>query len=145
MAAGDIIWFNAARSLSYFAGWAGADDIRIQLVDNTTTPAANTATPALGDFTAVTSQEGSQSLGTWASGWNDATAGGTGILDYATNPLWVQDAGNDTDARWGIIYNDTRAGDPAIAYVDLGAVVDLTAGQLGINWNAGGLATVTTS
>lgn len=143
MAAGDIIWFNAARSLDYFAGWAGADTIRVQLVDNTTPPTANLATPALADFTAVTSVEGSQSLGTWAAGWDDATAGGTGTFDSATNPTWVQNAGNDTDARWAILYNDTQAGDPAFAYVDLGATIDLTAGDLTINWNASGIATLT--
>jgi hypothetical protein len=147
MAAGDIVWFNAARSLDYFAGWAGTDDIKVAICDNTTTPAATTATPALGDFTEVGAAgsytAGGTSVGTWADGWSDATAGGTGTLDSATNPTWAQNASNDSDAYWAIIYNDTQAGDPAFAYVDLGGPVDMSAGALTVTWNASGIATLT--
>lgn len=147
MATGDIVWFNAAKGLDYFAGWATSDDIKVAICDNTTTPAATTATPALGDFTEVgtsgTYTAGGTSLGTWTAVWDDPTAGGTATIDSTTNPTWAQDASNDTDAYWGIIYNDTQAGDPAIAYVELGGPVDMTAGDLTITWNASGIATIT--
>lgn len=145
MAAGDIIWFEEARTLDYFAGWALTDDIKVAICDNTTAPTAATATPALGDFTQVgasgTYTTGGTSLGNWGTVWSEAA--GTGTMDSATNPTWAQDALNDTDAYWGIIYNDTQAGDPAMAYVDLGGPVDMSAGALTITWNASGIATLT--
>jgi hypothetical protein len=145
MATGDIVWFEEARTLDYFAGWAGTDDIKVGIVDNTVAPTAATATPALGDFTEVGAAgsytAGGTSIGTWADVWSEA--GGTGTMDSATNPTWAQNASNDTDAHWAIIYNDTRAGDPAVAYVDLGGPVDMSAGSLTITWNASGICTLT--
>lgn len=145
MATGDIVWFEEARTLDYFAGWATTDDIKVAILDNTTAPTAATATPALGDFTQVgtagTYTSGGTSLGNWGTVWSEA--GGTGTMDSATNPTWAQDASNDTDAYWGLIYNDTRAGDPAIAFIELGGPVDMSAGSLTITWNGSGIATLT--
>ena len=145
MAAGDIVWFEEARTLDYFAGWAASDDIKVAICDNTAAPTAAQATPALGDFTEVgtggTYSAGGTSLGNWGTVWSEA--GGTGTMDSTTNPSWAQDASNDTDAYWGIIYNDTQSGDPAIAYVDLGGPVDMSAGSLTLTWNASGIATLT--
>ena len=145
MATGDITWFNEARTLDYFAGWAGTDTIKVAILDNTTAPTASTATPALGDFTQVgtggTYVSGGTSLGDWATVWSQS--GGTGTMDSTTNPTWAQDASNDTDAYWGLIYNGTQAGNPAIAFVDLGGPVDMSAGSLTITWNASGIATLT--
>lgn len=145
MAAGDIIWFEEARTLDYFAGWAGTDDIKLAICDNTTAPTAATATPALADFTQVgaagTYTTGGTSLGNWQTVWSEA--GGTGTMDSTTNPTWAQNASNDTDAYWGILYNDTQAGDPAFAYVDLGGPVDMSAGSLTVTWNGSGIATLT--
>ena len=147
MAAGDITWFNAAKAFDYFVGWAGTDSVKVALVTTTTTPAATTATPSLGDFTQVTAggnyTAGGDVLDTWANMWNDPTAGGTATFDdTGASVTWAQNASNPSDARWAIIYNDTQAGDPAIAFVDLGAVIDMTAGDLTITWNASGIATV---
>jgi len=145
MATGDITWFNEARTLDYFAGWAGTDTIKVAILDNTVAPTASTATPALGDFTQVgtagTYVSGGTSLGDWATVWSQS--GGTGTMDSTTNPTWAQDASNDTDAYWGLLYNDTQAGDPAIAFVELGGPVDMSAGSLTITWNASGIATLT--
>lgn len=148
MAAGDVIFFDEFMSPGdYTAGWAGSDDIKVAILDNTATPADTTATPALGDFTQVGSAgsyvAGGTSIGTWAAVW--AQTGGTGTLDSATNPSWAQNASNDVDAYWGLIYNDTQVGDPAIAYVDLGGPVDMSAGSLTITWNGSGIATFTKS
>lgn len=143
MAAGDITFFNAGLEEA-LENWAGSDTIKIAILDNTATPTAATATPALGDFTEVgtagTYTAGGTSLGTWA---NFVTfSGGTTTFDSATNPTWAQHASNDVDAYWGLIYNDTQVGDPALAYVDLGGPVDMSAGSLTITWNASGIATV---
>lgn len=146
MATGDITWFDEATSIGdYFAGWAGTDDIKVAVLDNTTAPTAATATPALADFTQVGTAgsytAGGTSIGTWAAIW--AQASGTGTMDSATNPSWTQNALNDADAYWGLIYNDTQAGDPAIAFVELGGPVDMSAGSLTLTWNASGIATLT--
>lgn len=145
MATGDITWFNEARTLDYFAGWAGTDVIKCAVLDNTATPAAGTTTPALGDFTEVgtagTYTAGGTSLGDWATVWSQSA--GTGTMDSATNPTWAQNASNDVDAYWGLLYNSTQAGSPAFAFVDLGGPVDMSAGSLTITWNASGIATLT--
>lgn len=144
MATGDIIFFDEALDTAFFGGWATTDDIKCAILDNTTTPAAGDATPALADYTEVgaagTYTAGGTSLGNW--GTLSVESGGTLTFDSATNPTWAQDASNDTDAWWGLLYNDTQAGDPAFAYVELGGPVDMTAGSLTITWNASGIFTI---
>lgn len=145
MATGDITWFEESRPLDYFAGWATTDDIKVAVLDNTTAPAAGDTTPALGDYTEVgaagTYTAGGTSLGNWTTVWSEAA--GVATLDSTTNPTWAQDGSNDTDATWGLIYNDTQAGDPAFAFVELGGPVDMSAGSLTITWHASGIATLT--
>lgn len=144
MAQGDITYFDEALDTSFFGGWATTDDIKCAVLDNTTAPTAATATPTLGDFTEVgtagTYVAGGTSLGNW--GTLSTEAGGTLTFDSATNPTWASDALNDVDAYWGLLYNDTQAGDPAIAFVELGGPVDMTASTLTINWNASGIFTI---
>lgn len=145
MARGDVVVFNESKAYLIEGGWEAADDIKVAICDNTTTPTAATVTPALGDFTQVGSAgsyvAGGTSLGN--IGTLTTQAGGTVTFDSATNPSWAQNASNDVDAYWGIIYNDTDAGDLAIAYVDLGGPVDMSAGSLTITWNASGIFTLT--
>ena len=145
MARGDVTVFEEAKAYMIDGGWEAADDIKIAILDNTTPPTAADTTPALGDYTEVgtagTYTAGGTSLGNL--GTLVTEAGGTMTFDSATNPTWAQDASNDTDAYWGLIYNDTDAGDLAIAYVDLGGPVDMSAGPLTITWNASGIFTIT--
>lgn len=147
MATGDVTFFEEALATMLDGGWEPSDTMKCAILDNTATPAASTATPALGDFTEVgtagTYTAGGTSLGTWGDFISEAA--GTVTFDSSTNPTWAQDASNDTDAYWGLIYNDTQAGDPALAFVDLGGPVDMTAGSLTITWNASGVATLTTA
>lgn len=147
MAQGDITWFDEALAYMLDGGWEAADTIKVAILDNTTAPTASDATPGLSDYTEVgtagTYSAGGTSLGTWGTLVTEAA--GTATIDSATNPTWAQDASNDTDAYWGLIYNDTQAGDPALAFVDLGGPVDMTAGDLTITWNASGIATLTTA
>jgi hypothetical protein len=63
-------------------------------------------------------------------------------FDSGTNPTWAQDASNDTDAYWAIVYNFTDAGKDALCFIDLGGPVDMTAGALTVTWNASGLFTI---
>lgn len=143
MATGDITRFNSALE-DALENWVGTDTIRCAILDNTTTPAAGDTTPALGDYTEVgtagTYTAGGASLGNWANMVSDS--GATVTLDTTTNPTWAQDASNDTDAYWALVYNDTQAGDPAIFFVELGGPVDMSAGSLTVTWNASGLMTI---
>lgn len=144
MARGDITFFEEALDDAFFGGWATTDDIKLAICDNTATPTAAQATPALGDFTEVgtagTYVAGGTSIGAWDT--LSVEASGTLTFDSGTNPTWAANGSNDTDAYWGILYNDTQAGDPAILFVDLGGPVDMSAGALTVTWNASGIFTI---
>jgi hypothetical protein len=144
MATGDVTFFDEAKAYMIDGGWEAADDFKVAILDNTVAPTAATATPALGDFTEVgvagTYAAGGTSIGNLGTIVTEAA--GTVTFDSATNPTWAQDASNDVDAYWGLIYNDTDAGNAALAFVELGGPVDMSAGSLTITWNASGIATL---
>ena len=54
-----------------------------------------------------------------------------------------QNASNPTNARWGVVYNDTDTGKRALGYIDLGADSDLSGGDFTVTWNASGIFTLT--
>jgi hypothetical protein len=144
MATGDIVFFNESKALMLDGGWEAADTIKVAICDNTTAPTAATASPALADFTQVGTAGSYVSGGTSLGTWGDfiTQSGGTVTFDSVTNPTWAQNASNDTDAYWGIVYNDTDAGKAALCYVELGGPVNMATGSLTITWNASGLATL---
>lgn len=144
MARGDIKVFDEAFAKMLDGDWASTDHFYLAICDNTAVPAISTATPTLSDFTEVGTS------GTYASGGKDlgtladlvTESGGTMTFDSTTNPTWAQNASNDDDAYWGIIYNYTDEGHDALAFVDLGGPVDMTAGDLTITWPALGIFTI---
>lgn len=144
MARGDVTIFEEAMAKMIDGDWASTDHFYCAICDNTTTPTAATATPTLGDFTEVgtagTYVAGGSDLGTLATLVTEAN--GVVKFDSATNPSWLKNASNDTDAYWGIIYNYTDTGKDALAFVDLGGPVDMSAGDLTITWNASGIFTI---
>lgn len=144
MATGDVTFFNEAKATILDGGWEAADDIKVAILDNTTAPTAATVTPALADFTEVgvagSYVAGGTSIGTWGALITESA--GTVTFDSTTNPTWAQNASNDTDAHWGLLYNATQVGAPAFAFVELGGPVDMSAGSLTITWNASGIATL---
>ena len=142
MATGDVIVFDEAK-LAMLDGTHDLDThtFKCALLENTTVPAAGDTTPALADYTQVTA------AGSYTSGGTVVTislteAAGTVTYDLITNPTWAKDALNTTTCYWGLIYNDTNVGKEAIAFVDLGGPVDMTAGALTITWNASGVFTL---
>ena len=145
MARGDVTVFDEAKAYMLDGDFGSSDFIKCAILDNTTTPTAAFATPALGDFTEVgdsgTYVAGGTSLNTLATCVSETN--GIMTFDSAVNPTWAQNASNDVDAYWGLIYNDTDAGDRAIAFVELDGPVDMTAGPLTITWNASGIFTIT--
>ncbi len=143
MATGTIIVFEEAKEYMLDGGFEAADDIKCAVLDNTTTPTAAFATPALTDFTEVTAAgtytAGGTSLGNYGTMCSEA--GGVMTFDSATNPTFAADASNDVDAWWGLIYHVTSS--QAFAFIELGGPVDMVAGSLTINWPAGGIFTIT--
>ena len=144
MATGDLTVFDEAKAKMLSGNWASTDAFYCAICDNTTTPTAATATPVIGDFTQVgaggTYVTNGTTLGALSALVSEAS--GTMTFDSGTNPTWAQDAGNDTDAHWAIIYNFTDAGKDALAFVELGGPVDMSAGALTVSWNASGLFTI---
>ncbi len=144
MATGDFIVFDEAKAYLLDGGFEASDDIKCAVIDDTVTPSAASATPVLGDFTQVTASgtytTGGTSLGNLGTLVTEAS--GTMTFDSSTNPTWAADASNDTDAWWGIVYNDTDGTDRAIGFVELGGPVDMVAGSLTITWNSSGLFTI---
>lgn len=144
MAQGDMVVFDEAKAKMLEGDWASTDNFYLAIMDNTVPPTAADTTPVFGDYTEV------GAAGTYTANGTDlgalsvlvSEAGGTMTFDSATNPTWAQDASNDTDAYWGIIYNFTDAGKDAVAFVDLGGPVDMTAGDLTVTWHANGIFTI---
>jgi len=145
MAQGDVTVFDEAKAYMIDGGWEAADSIKLAILDNTTTPAAGDTTPALGDYTEVgaagTYTAGGDVLDTLANMVTEA-AGTMTFDDTGASVTWAQNGSNDVDAYWGLIYNDTDAGDLAIAFIELGGPVDMTAGDLTITWNGSGIFTI---
>lgn len=150
MARGDITFFEEATAYIIDGGWAPTDTIKVAICDNTTTPLAAAAVPAVTsggttNYTEVGSAgsytAGGETLDTLGNMVTEA--GGTMTFDdTGASVSWTQNASNDTDAYWAIVYNDTDTSNRAICFIDLGGPVDMSAGALTITWNASGIFTI---
>ena len=138
MAQGDITVFNTAKEWLMDGTFdLDGDTVKMAICDNTTTPTATTATPALGDFTQV------DAVGDYSSGGSTLTctwveSGGTVTFATSTTVSVSSNASHTKDAFWGIIYADNVASpvaDAAIAFVQLstGSGVDLATTDLTVN------------
>lgn len=149
MAIGDVVFFNQfnADALEGVHNLDG-NTLRLGLITDTVTPTASTADPRWGSggstnlATNQVTPGGNYSTGGPTITNNSvALVGGSGVFD-ADDVTISQNASNPTNARWGIIYNDTDAGKRAVGFVDLGSVINLSTGQFSITWNASGIATL---
>jgi hypothetical protein len=60
--------------------------------------------------------------------------------DDNSNVSWAQDAiNNPTNARWGILYDDSTTIKHAVGYYDLGSDFDMTTGDLTITFSSNGI------
>lgn len=161
MAAGDITWFRRALlDIGLEVHQLETDTLKLALIDSVTTPSATTADPrwGAGGTTDFSARQVSPVGGTYTTGGAtlQISAGGAGTQTWtlvsdvptlrADAVTWAQNASNPTNARWGIIYNDTAAGKQCLAFVDLGSVRDLTAGALTVDWSGANndILTITT-
>lgn len=151
MAQGDIVCFDQFLvDMGNKLHDLDSDTIKVGFTTGTTTPATTTADPRWGaggttDFSAEEVTPG----GNYSAGGPDITAGasfslsgGAAVFDSSTNISISQNGSNPTNARWGIIYNDTAAGKNAIGYLDNGSSVDMSAGDFTVTWNASGIFSV---
>ena len=128
------------------------DVYKIGIVDNVLTPITAAVDPgwAAGRTTNYLANEVTPG-GNYVTGGSDITnifseAAGVATFDAADLlPYVAQHASNATDARWGILYNDTDADKKAIGFLDFGSVFDMTTGDLNITWNGAGIFTWTLS
>ena len=149
MAQGDFTWFNAAKhKLGLAVVNLETDVIKLGLITDAVTPAATTANPCWGaggttNFsTSQVTPGGNYTTGGSAAATPSVTlSGGAAVFDAGDISI-AQHASNPTNARWGILYNDTAAGKQCIGYVDLGTTIDLSAGAFSITWNASGITSM---
>jgi hypothetical protein len=152
MAKGDVTLFNqlAQDVKSGQHNFQSTDVFKLGLVDDTITPtAADTSAngPKWDDYSGnEVSAGGNYVTGgltlayTSATRWN--LTGGVGKYDADDLEL-AQHAEGFTNARWGILYNDSHANDRAVGFVDLGGAVSEQAGPVAIRWNADGIVRTT--
>jgi len=149
MAAGDVVFFDQwLVDVQEGVHNMETDSFKLGLTDSTTTPALTTTDPrwGAGGTTNLSTDEvtagGNYSAG-GASILNPAVtlSAGAGVFDGDDISI-AQHASNPTNARWGIVYNDTAVGKNAVGYVDLGAATDLSAGAFSVTWSASGISSM---
>jgi len=148
MAAGDLTVFEES-ALDFINGVhnLGSDTIKVGLVDDTITPAADDETPRWADYSAneVSTAGGYTANGETLSGTGTSEADGTATFDDSGNISLSQDGSGFTDAYWAIIYNDTATNDEALAFVELDGPVSEQAGPITITWHASGILALATA
>lgn len=130
------------------------DVIKMALVTNTSPPVETSPDPHWGGTgTTDLSANEVSAVGNYAAGGITLSSvvltetGGTVTFDAAdpASPTWAQHASNPQDARWAVIYNNSDARKGCLAFMDLGAVIDMQAGDLTLAFGANGIFTATTT
>jgi len=139
-----VTLFNHAAKLFASGANAAADTYKLKLYSALTPNAANT-TLAQVDAT-----------GTEATAGTGYTAGGQALANVAVTTVTTNDSKFDADdvtwtasggtivAAYGVIYNDTDANDPPLAYINFDGTQTATDGaDFKVTWNASGIFTFT--
>jgi hypothetical protein len=143
MAVGTVLTFDKSLVSLTNGDWATTDQIKIGLIDSTATPSRTEAAPTWTTTYLTNEVATTANYTTGGTNLDDLTTSvvvdGVGVIfDSSVNPFWTAIAGGDTDCTWGIIYNDTFTGKPAIAFIELGTV-NMATSTLTITWDALGL------
>ena len=139
MAEGDCQVFDDAPIQMWAEVNTAANDWRMAWIDNTTyTTLAGIVAAADAHFNG----SGTTNLQVDEVSGGDYTAGGVALTSVtitesggtvtfdSANFTRSKNASNPTNARWGVIFNNTLASKKAAAVYDLGAVKDFTTGAL---------------
>ena len=141
MALGEVKWFaQALLDLGNKLHNLGSDDLRVGLIDVSVTPVVGTSAPhwnGVGSTNFFASQVGTG--GTSYTGpvaligqsWSIAPGYPVLRANDVTLPL---DALGFTNARWGILFNNTDVNKRALAFADLGVVRSIVASELILDW-----------
>lgn len=142
MAVGDIKWFaQTLVDLGLKVHNLNTDTLKLGLVTSATTPTVNMSDPRWGTGGGTNLTTNQVLTGTSYATGGPALAGKSWALQSniptlrASQVTITQDASGFTNARWGIIYNDTAAGKQAVAFVDLGSDRSIVAGSLTLDWS----------
>lgn len=143
MATGTITVFEEAKAYMLDGGWEAADEIWAAVLDNTLAPTPADTAPDLTDYTQVGTGGIYVAGGLILESYGAMVTEAAGVMkfDSTVNPLWAQNAGNDVDAWWGLIYHKLTG--IGIAMVELGGPVNMATGSLTMTWPAGGIFTIT--
>jgi hypothetical protein len=151
MAAGDLSVFDQAKAYMLDGDFAASDTIKVALITNAVVPTDADPVPGM--------NAGATTTYTQVTAGGNYTAGGDTLDTYGALVVessgtmtfddtgafveWLSNAGNPTNARYAIVYNSSDTGlERAIAWIDLGQTVNMTAGDLKLTWNASGLFTI---
>ena len=119
----------------------GTNTLKLVIIDNTTPPAADDATPRYSDYSA---NEVSNAGGYTTGGITLTTVTYTMISDVATlkadDILLAMDAGGFTDGYYAILINDSATNKEAIGFWDLGGPVSEQAGPVSLEFPDGVVA-----
>lgn len=127
--------------------WA-SDTIKCALITASTTPSITDSNPTWGAAgaqnysTNEVAAGGTYSAGGFTLTGNTVTGGGTATISLnTTSPIsWAANAGNPTNARWAIFYDNTTANKEVLGFADLGASTSLVPGlQMNVNGVASGV------
>jgi hypothetical protein len=148
MARGDITVFNEALAYLIDGDFGSTDSIKIALVDNTTTPTAADSVPGFAAGATTNFQPNEESGGNVTAGgialdtlanMVSQTSGTLTFDDTGATHQWAQNASNPTNVYWAIIFNDTDTAKRAIAFMDMGGPLNMTAGDTTVTWHANGI------
>lgn len=154
MATGDIKWFSGALlALGTKVHDLSADTLKVGFITAVATPAVSDTDPRWGAGGSVNFSTNEVTAG------GNYTAGGVTLASVtwtnvssvptlrATDITIAQHASNPTNARWGILYNNTDASKRALAFLDFGSARDLTTGAFTFNFQGAGtdILTITQS
>lgn len=135
MAKGDVTVFQEAMLdlLKNVYGDLSSDTLKLGIIDNTSAPTANQTSPGWGDFSA---NEVATTGNYTANGETLTSVSVTMVSGVATitaaNVTILEHASGFTDGYYGIVYDDTATGDPALWFIDLGGPESEQAGDVSI-------------
>ena len=145
MAQNDFHWFDQALvnmvnvDIGHDFG-ATPNVLKLAIISSATTPAKTTTNPNWSATGTDMSTNEVTAAGTYTAG--GATLANPGVslnaarceFDWDDPVSWAADASNGTDAKWGIIYDDTATNKPCLGYIDLGTVFDMQSGTLAVTF-----------
>jgi hypothetical protein len=141
MAVGDIKWFGQGlHDLGSKIHNLASDSLKLGLITSAATPAIATAGPHWGGTGTTNFATNQVTTGTsYVNGGPSLTDTWTlvsGVPTFRADIVTIaQDAAGFTNARWGIIYNNTDANKRAIAFIDLGSDRSIVSGSLTLDWS----------